>query len=780
MNFLKFCLVAFATFTFFESFAQNPCDIELNGVVIDRHTDEPLSFATIVALNTEKAVASDEAGAFSITGLCAGTITLRVTHVGCAPEDYQLILKGDTTIKMLLSHSESDLAEFEIVEDKNDEIALTRLEMREAAISAQSGKQIAELAAGIPGMRMLQTGNAIAKPVFRGLHSNRLLLMNNGIRQEGQYWGSEHAPEIDSYIAQSVAVIEGVDALRYAPDAIGGVLLVEPPNVFASDKMSGSVQTALSSNGRGGSLAGSLSGRIHENFPLYYRFQGSLKKLGNVRTSDTYLTNTGTEEYNFSYALGYRGKRWEAEVFYSRFNQELGIYRYSHLGNLTDLALAIAGRPAPDTIGFSYEINRPRQVVLHELTKFRFAYDLDTQHKLELIYARQYNSREEYDVHVGRNPSDAALARPQLDYGLTTHLGEAIWHHRQGAFSGKVGGSALTRRNSYLGRRFMPNYENQQIGVFWTETATFEKWTFQYGARYDWYSASIFGPVADAENPLKVDFQGLATAFAARRTEGSSQITWSAGTQWRNPAVNELFSSGLHHGAGGIEEGNPNLGSERSYNTSLGWLYTGTRQRLHVIAYANFIKDFIYLDPTRLELTIRGAFPRYDYAQDDALYTGADAVYDFDLGKSFGGMLRASLVWAENLSENSYFIGVPAHRFEGFFKHTLGDGERFKAPFIGVRGSYTMRQYREPGLYPFENSTVAGANTPLPNSFDFAPAPEAYFLLGAEAGVQFGKSTLSITVENALNKAYRDYMNRFRYFADEMGTNVTVRYKWAF
>ncbi len=780
MNFLKFCFVVFATFLLFDVFAQNTCDIELDGLVIDRNTGEPLSYATIVALNTELAVASDQLGAFRFTGLCAGSYTFRVTHVGCAPEDYSVVLKGDTAISILLSHSESDLAEFEIIEAKNEEIALTRLEMREAAISAQSGKQIAQLAAELPGMRMLQTGNAIAKPVFRGLHSNRLLLMNNGIRQEGQYWGSEHAPEIDSYIAQSVAVIEGVDALRYAPDAIGGVLLVEPPNIFANDKMSGSIQTALSSNGRGGSMAGSLSGRLHEKFPLYYRVQGSLKKMGNVRTSDTWLTNTGTEEYNFSYALGYRGTRWEAEVFYSLFNQELGIYRYSHLGNLTDLALAIGGRPAPDTTGFSYEINRPRQIVSHELTKFRFAYDLDTQHKLELIYARQYNSREEYDLHVGRNPSEAALARPQLDYGLTTHLGEAIWHHRLGKFTGKIGGSTLFRRNNYQGRRFMPNYENQQIGAFWTETGTFQKWTLQYGARYDWYSARIFGPIANEENPITVDFQGLATAFAVRRSHGNSQFTWSVGTQWRNPAVNELFSSGLHHGAGGIEEGNPDLGSERSYNTSLGWLFTGSRQRLHVIAYANFIKDFIYLNPAQLELTIRGAFPRYDYAQDDALYTGVDAIYDFDLGNSFGGMLRASLVWAENLSDNSYFIGVPAHRFEGFFKHTFNDIGRLNGPYAGIRGSYTMRQYREPGLYPFENIMVAGANTPLPNSFDFAPAPDAYFLLGAEAGVQIGRSTLSLTLENALNKAYRDYMNRFRYFADEMGTNLTVRYKLIF
>jgi iron complex outermembrane receptor protein len=91
-----------------------------------------------------------------------------------------------------------------------------------------------------------------------------------------------------------------------------------------------------------------------------------------------------------------------------------------------------------------------------------------------------------------------------------------------------------------------------------------------------------------------------------------------------------------------------------------------------------------------------------------------------------------------------------------------------------------MRQFRAPDVFPFENIFETGVNTPLPASFDFAPAPDGYFLLGAEAGVRIGNGTLSVQLENALNKNYRDYMNRFRFFADAMGTNLTLRYKQSF
>lgn len=40
-------------------------------------------------------------------------------------------------------------------------------------------------------------GLLLPNPVIHGLHSNRILILNNEVRQEGQQWGADHAPEID-------------------------------------------------------------------------------------------------------------------------------------------------------------------------------------------------------------------------------------------------------------------------------------------------------------------------------------------------------------------------------------------------------------------------------------------------------------------------------------------------------------------------------------------------------------------------------------------------------
>lgn len=758
--------------------AQTECTLNLSGRVVDSSTGLGLGFATVFFQNSGRGAYADSTGLFTLSGICSGLHDLRISHVGCAPMKVELLLESDTTITFTLVHDDAILEEF-VVEGITDEAdILTRLAIREAQIDATSGLQLAEQALAIPGMRMQETGNTIAKPVFRGLQGNRLLVLNAGIRQEGQYWGSEHAPEIDPFIAQEISVIEGADALRYAPDAIGGLILVEPADVFKSDSLTGSISGMGATNGRGGALAAELMGSLSK---LYFRGQVSGKKLGDIQTPDVFLVNTGTEEFNYSYALGWKEEKWRAEVFYSNFNQRIGIYRYSHLGNLTDLYEVISGlRNNPDTSDFSYDINRPYQDVGHELLKGQLSLELDKENRLELIYSRQFNSREEYDIHVGINPSVEELARPQLDYALTTHLGEIIWNHRTESFQRKIGMTGLFRKNTFRGRNFMPNYRNNSVGIFATEHRDMGLWHMKYGVRFERYTADIFSPVASEDDPLGLEFDGLSAAVSAKKDLENGDLTLSLSTFWRAPAVNELFSSGLHHGIGAIEQGDPDLGRERSYALSATWRKVFSRTRILATAYTNYIQNYIFLNPKDLELTIRGAFPRFDYEQTDALYWGSDLQADGQWNKGFSYLATASFVWAQNLKNGTYFINIPAHRLSAEIKKTWEDGKKVKAPWVSMVGEYTMEQYRAPAVFPYETVFEVGTDTPLPPSFDFAPAPDGYFLFGLRAGLRLEKTSVQMGVENVLNTTYRNYMNRFRYYMDEPGFNLTLRIKHNF
>ena len=68
---------------------------------------------------------------------------------------------------------------------------------------------------------------------------------------------------------------------------------------------------------------------------------------------------------------------------------------------------------------------------------------------------------------------------------------------------------------------------------------------------------------------------------------------------------------------------------------------------------------------------------------------------------------------------------------------------------------------------------------------DYKAAPDAYTTLNADAGFDYlisehHKVSFSVTGENITNAVYRDYLNRFRYYSDELGWNLTFRLKYSF
>ena len=76
-------------------------------------------------------------------------------------------------------------------------------------------------------MTSLQTGTTTAKPVIHGMYGNRVLIMNNGVRQSGQQWGEDHAPEVDVEGNNHIQVIKGAEAVRYGAEAMAGAIVME-------------------------------------------------------------------------------------------------------------------------------------------------------------------------------------------------------------------------------------------------------------------------------------------------------------------------------------------------------------------------------------------------------------------------------------------------------------------------------------------------------------------------------------------------------------------------
>lgn len=778
----------------FTAQARTQCLLELSGVVNDQDTRQKLADATVSIKELNLSVLTAKDGSFRFKGICPGVYTVVITHVNCLPLTSHIHLKEDLHRDFELPHTATQLTEVIVRGSAGVGSTAVSAELKGRQLEATRGLSLGESLKKINGVTVLQTGNNIYKPVIHGLHSNRVLILNNGIRQEGQQWGSEHAPEVDPFLANRLTVIKGASSIRYGGDAIGGVILVEPKLLpYGIPGTAAEINTALFSNNRQGVLSAMVEGSPARHPGFAWRLQGTAKRGGNARTPDYWLANSGVQELNMSATAGWRGERSGLEFFYSFFSTELGIFTGSHIGNVTDLIYAINSGAPPDYIrneGFTYRIDRPYQDVQHHLAKAKAFVNTGDWGRLNFIGSFQYNQRREYDiVRTARN-------NPQLELALSTvGLDVVLDHFRHSRLKGTLGMSGIYQLNSFNYRYFVPNYRSFNFGVFAAEKYTMANWAVEAGIRFDHrdinnitdndeppYHELMGNEIAPGDPYGTRKFSGVSANGGFNYRSGNWKWVLSGTTAWRAPQVNELFSDGLHHGAARIEKGRPDLATERSYGIAGAVDYSDEKWAFDVDLYYKRIEDFIYLKPSYPpQLTIRGAFPTFQFDQTDARLYGTDIQLSYLIDHHLRLQGKASLLRAFDIRNDDWLIQMPADRYEGSAEYLFEDGSRFSKTYVKVSVGHVTEQTRVPAT---GNIKVEHADGTVTMESDYAPPPPAYTLVGFEAGtdldVRHRNMTIIFGVSNLFNVAYRDYLNAFRYFADDMGRNISLRLKIPF
>jgi iron complex outermembrane recepter protein len=754
-------------FIFIGSLAKaQTCSLTLKGSIRDEDNGEHLGFALVKLLSPEKISQSNSSGEFSFDGLCQGEYKLLIKHAGCRDTLFVVKLNKSAHYTFKLPHAYNTLNDIEIsTKHENAKPMQSEQSMDTKALDKTRGQSLGDQLKQMNGVTTFNTGSTISKPMINGMQGYRVLILNNGIRQEGQQWGNEHAPEIDPFIAQRLSVLRGASAVRYGSDAIGGVVIVEPNELPDTVSVTGELNTIGIANGRGGVASLQLEGCFEKIKKLSWRVQGTAKKTGTIKTPEYYLKNTGTEEKNFSVALGYHGKKLGLSVFYSQFNSSVGIFSGAHIGNLTDLYAAFnSSKPQDSAATFAYEIGRPNQSITHELLKLSADLHTGLRSRLYFNYAWQYDKRQEYDKHLPRNNDLAALNLPELDYRINSQNAELVWEHNYiKSFRGKFGTQAMYQENVYLGRFFIPNYANKTIGLFAIERLVRAKYEIEAGLRGDYKNLNSYYYVGTNLQSPELTFKNMSFNLGAIYKPGlHTKFNLNLANGWRAPAVNELYSNGLHHGVGAIERGDPNLKTEYCTNVITTAIIEYKNFRAEGTAYYYHFTNFIYYLPgERPELTIRGAFPVFNYKQNNASISGGDILVNYSITPHMSIKQRGMWVRGTNRDLNQPLIYMPADRYETALIFTFKNKVKLKDTYIEPTWMYVCRQYR------------------VPAGTDFVAPPAAYHLFGLNAGTTFKIKKqpfiVTLSVNNAANTIYRDYLDRFRYFNDAQGTNVTLR-----
>lgn len=778
-----------------------PCSFTVIGIVMDRSTNTPLPFATVLVEDTKIGVVTNEKGEFKLTDICKPEIDLIISFLGYKTIHHHHDVYHPEPI-VYLAPDQMMLSSI-VVEDEAHHVALSSIKpisLNKEMFSINGNATFGEIVSQFAGVNTISTGQNIVKPVIHGLHSNRILIINNGIRHEFQNWGADHAPEIDPGAGDQIQLVKGAATVRYGPEALGGVLLIDHDLLSLHTDLSGRLRTGYASNGKAGSTELTL-GKGYER--LAWKVTGSGIIQGDLSSPQYNLTNTARREQGVNGVFRYHQEKYELGAYFSHFNQKLGILRGSVTGNLEDLVNALERKVPQSTGDFSYQLNTPYQLVRHDLLKLNGSFILG-EHVLNLQYGYQKNYRQEYDIRRGTNNEV-----PAIDLELSTHSFDADWDHPAlGNINGIIGTQFQLQQNLNIPGTntipFVPNFHNYRGGIFLIESIQRNRMTWEAGLRFDVQYTSLAGRASNNETFIEDLYFQNTTATFGFSYNLKPTINWrmNVSSAWRPPNVAELYRFGKHQSTiqyglwrytlqpDGIDAGDVLSQAEKRVNTEKGWklinTYSVTKHdfQLELTQFVNYLQDYIFSRPAGITNTVRGAFPYYIFDQEQALLIGVDFSMFWRLNPWLTTRATANYLWARMLPSKDFFVGLPPLSIQNQFSIYLPIN-RLKQPTFDLGFKYEFRQNQAPQVISAREIMEAKSNgielfTSNTQNFDFVAAPDGYLLLNAGLNTGWKNWIFRFTMQNLLNQRYRSYTDQLRYFSDQTGRNFIfgITYHW--
>ncbi|APY09805.1 oxidoreductase [Seonamhaeicola sp. S2-3] len=776
------------------------CTYTFLGEIKDFHDGTPLAGATIHIETLNSYTTADINGKFSVKNLCNGTLVLVISHVGCETKRVEIDINGNTYKEINMEHHLEELNEVVVAANTKLDNTAIQQTVSKTQIETYTDKSLGDALNTISGVSSLNTGNSIVKPMIHGLHSSRLLIVNNNVRLFDQEWGDEHAPNIDINTSNSLEVIKGANTLKYGSDAIGGLILIKPKKYAAIDSLFGSSMVSFNTNGLGGNVNSEIIKTYKSGY--YAKLQASYKQFGDFKAPHYYLTNTGLRNLNASMSIGYNSFEKGFNAYYSIVNNEFAILKSSHIGNVNDLVTAINNKEPRVVEDFSYNISYPKQSILHHLGKIEAYKRFKKLGKLSLQYDFQINRRKEYDLRRGDLADTPVIdlrlfttsLQPNLQIDVFDNLeintGFLLRFQQNDAISG-TGVSPL-----------IPDFEKYDAGIYATANYNLNLFSeISAGLRYDFsrIEATKWYNTTDWEDTYNYD--ELFPEFESGTTDNSETLTYpefsfhnfsanlgynrhfsndfelffNYGLASRMPNPSELFSDGLHHSAARIETGKLTIGKEIANKFMLSLERNNQKFGFTISPYFNYINDYVQLIPVGITTTVRGAFPVWEYNQVNAIIFGVDIDIDKKINNTLNYQGSISLLQGDNLTNDIPLIHMPSTNFTNSISYYNKDLNQLS---ISLNHKTVLQQNR----YPDYNFNTYDATINDYVYVDISSPPSAYSLFGFNSTASFkafkkGTLKLEFNIENIFNTSYREYLNRLRYFADELGRNFNLKIK---
>ncbi|MET0392150.1 MAG: TonB-dependent receptor [Chitinophagaceae bacterium] len=750
--------------------------LSISGKITDARTGEPLAGATVHFPDLRRGAASGTDGGYTIANLAPGKYLVEISHLG-----YSSLIE---TVELAAGMQKDFRLDPSVIE--NEAVTVTGVSaatstkrtpvpvniIKREDLFNNVSLNLVDNISRTPGVSQVSTGPAISKPFIRGLGYNRVLVVNDGIRQEGQQWGDEHGIEIDEQNASKVEVLKGPASLMYGSDALAGVVnvisIVSPPE----GTIRGNLSAAYMGNNRQRNLHADLGGNSKG---FVWGLYGSYKAAGDYKNKyDGRVFNSKFNERAYGGYLGLNKSWGYSHLYLSQFDQRVGLVegeRDDATGQF--LKLIDNGGVEEEVIATDADFKSatpsvPWQRIRHFKAALDNSFRLGSG-RLTLVTGYQRNQRQEFGNVLDPAEQELYFDLGTVNYNLQYHFAE------KNNWKTTIGVNGMQQTNHNKGEEaLIPEYSLFDIGTFVYVQKRAGSLTLSGGLRYDHRSLDSKGLLEGTEEK----FPAFTRSFS--NVSGSAGLACEAGRGvtlklnlargFRAPSIPELASNGAHEGTNRYEYGGQELHSETSWQTDAGIEWNTEHVSLTASLFYTAIQNFIYY--RKLESVAGGDsiitdgtddFFAFQYQQNNARLYGAEFNVDIHphpldwlhVENTFS-WVRGKLAREEDGSSNLPFI--PAARLINEVKiDLLKKGKAIRNVFVKAELDNTFAQG-----HPF-----TGYNTET--------RTPGYSLLNAGIGGDVrsrGKVlfTLFAGVNNITDVAYQNHLSRLKYAPENLVT----------
>ena len=737
----------------------------LSGVVTDEIDGSTLVGVSIYFPELKTGTTTDEDGKYSIQHLPTKKLVVQVSYLG-----HQTIIKT-------ISLTKTNILDF-VMKESNamiDEVVVTGVTgnsllknspspvsvVSPTELLAQSSTNIIDAIAKQPGISQITTGSGISKPVIRGLGYNRVVVVDDNIRQEGQQWGDEHGVEIDPQTVHSVEILKGPASLRYGSDAMAGVIIFHEAPSPSAGEIKASLSSEYQTNNGLFDYSLNLAGN---NKGIVWGLRYSDKMAHAYKNKyDGYVYNSGFRERGANGLIGLNKNWGYSHLKLSYYQLTPGIVEGERDEETGEFIKPIndngkEGEAIATHSDFkSYSHQMPYQQVKHYKAVLDNSFIVGDGN-LSALIGYQQNRRQEFEDVI--NPSTCGL-----DFKLhTVNYDVHYLFPEMDDWKISAGVNGMYQRSENKGNEFLiPSYNLFDYGVFATAARSFGKFSVSGGLRWD--NRHQHGNRLDDEGEVRFEsftrnFNGFTgSAGLVYNATDNLNVRLNLSRGFRAPNISELASNGIHEGTIRYEKGNAQLKPENSWQLDAGVDYSSSIISAQLSLFANFIDNYIFshkLTDANGETVITEGQPTYQFIAGNSRIMGGEVSIDIHPIEKLHYQNTFSYVNAIQLhqpEQTKYLPFTPAPRWLSDIKYDIiRDGKVFNNTFVSIGLDCNLRQNH----YYKENDTET--------------ATPSYTLLNFSAGTDIkskGKKLLSVyfMANNITDKAYQSHLSRLKYAA---------------